>query len=182
MTDQLEHASRSDAAEAERQAVHGADSNPQSYFGGKCVWFLPSRYGTGFRPSLHVYGEDIGEVWDRDGYQTLRGVALLPTKREFRTLGGLILIVERLKAQGVLFLTERQTRIYLDTEVAYGIWRFGGCAPTYVPEGFSVRRPSLSERLSWLIKAPPTPVDDELARRELTYPQDCDFEEFDPAH
>ncbi|MCB5412191.1 hypothetical protein [Pseudogemmobacter faecipullorum] len=66
------------------------------------ITFLPSWEGRGYTASIAICGKTECEAdgWRKDGYQHVRGVALLPGRLDW----AIETVVKRLKMQGVTFL------------------------------------------------------------------------------
>jgi hypothetical protein len=152
-----------------KQPATEFEGGPRS--GGTAVEFLPSRYGLGYIASIYnsPHGDEDG--WKKSSYGHLRGVALEPTPEELARSSWLTIVVRRLKAQGVLFMTREQAQTYLNTEAPYWVYGrsryFGHCR---LPEGLTIREPSWGERQWWRMKRPPMSVNGELVRREALHP------------
>lgn len=113
------------------------------------IEFLPSSYGPGYKASLYGW---VGEH-DEDGWQTqysdLHGIALLPSADQLKKRVWVRTCVQKLKRQGVVFLDRQQSENYLQGEGRYWLWWSGWR-----------REATLTDRILWSMKKPPTPLDD----------------------
>lgn len=75
------------------------------------VRFLPSRYGWGYKASLHSLGDNLKE-WPEQ-YSHLRGYAVIPTKENAASDEWRSFVVSNLTAQGVEFLDKDEIPAYM---------------------------------------------------------------------
>lgn len=114
------------------------------------ITFLPSPFGIGYRASIDGwYGDHEPDGWVRQRNESLHGVALLPSEDKYQSQPWLKIVVERLQAQGVIFLSAEQAGRYCDGEGAYWLWRHGW------PDAASSTR-----RVLWSLRKPSTPIGD----------------------
>lgn len=114
------------------------------------ITFLPSPFGVGYRASIDGwYGKHEPDGWVHEGNSRLHGVALLPSEERLQSQPWLKVVVERLRAQGVIFLSAEQADRYRDGEGAYWLWRHGWSGAA-----------SPTRRVLWSIRKPLTPIGD----------------------
>ncbi|MEO9971812.1 MAG: hypothetical protein ABJG15_18600 [Hyphomonadaceae bacterium] len=115
--------------------------------------FLPSWEGRGYSASISLWSiaDCEQDGWWPQGYGHVRGVALEPTRRDLASET----VVQRLKDQGVVFLSDSEAHDYLDQEGAYWAFQHGSWQ---CPNGLQPRSPSASEQLLWRVTRPATPL------------------------
>jgi len=116
------------------------------------IEFLPSSEGPGYRASIISGGYGAAKNgWSAEQYGHLSGVARIPTAVD----GWEKVVVESLKANGVVFLSDTEVERYLSGEGRYWRWQSG------------ISKVNHGEALIWSISKPATPTSDRAKQRRM---------------